>query len=438
MVWELLPYQVDIWIGAVGAGARSEELTDFVATGLACELELSVGGIWQWRMRHMDRPLAARLAAGEPWPRDLWPAEWSAIEHPDKAIVLVVAIDRPPWIRLLAQELDIRSQSWGPQVVREVAAWHLLPQVAREAVWEAFCPVARLHVLDLETREIELRARAAALAPRDETIELARQGEVYRMFVRYNDRSGRATRIVEVPFSYVLVENVDDTFLIGRLVTGLRSPISARRRGRTEQLFVVTKPWLAETRLSLRDRHQPHRPLAAYSIFSQSPTGGELTFIGRTDAAGTIVIPWHSGPLQVLWVKNGQVPLARLPVVPGSVPELVAELPSDDERLEAEGILVGVQEELLEVVVRRHILLGRIERLLRQGRRDEARQLYEELRSLRSRDDLRRYLLLQRKRLVAKDPANQKRIDLMFAKTEELLNAYLDPRPIDDLASKLR
>ncbi len=437
-VWELLPYQVEVCIGVRDSGGMAETLASRLANSLGEHLARTVGAIWQWQFRTIDQRVAARLLAGELWPRELWPAEWTAIEHPDKAILLIIDAANRPWIRLAAQEIDLRSQSWGPRILREVAGWHLVSNAALEAVWEAFCPLARLHLLDTENHQVQLRGRASALAPQDQSLQLFRPGQAFRIVIRYNDRTGRATRIVEAPFSYVELADIQEGILVGRLVTGLRSPLSARRRGRTEQLFVATKAYLPETQVVLRDRQQPGRPLAAYSVFTQSSGGGELRFLGRTDAFGILPVSCQSGGLQILWVKNGQVPLARLPLLPGSVPQVVAELPSDDERMEAEGILLGIQEELLEIVVRRHILMARIHRLVKLGQKQQAQQLLEELRSLRSRDDLRRYLLLQRKRLVAKDPVAQKRIDLMFAKTEELLSVYLDPTPIDELVSKFR
>ncbi|MCS7238117.1 MAG: hypothetical protein NZ899_07590 [Thermoguttaceae bacterium] len=437
-VWELQPYRVEIWLGVDATLNQRPKLHEELVRGIGEDLARYVGSIWEWDIRPVEPPLVRRFVVEGEWPKDLWPQHWVGLEHPDKAIVLAVTRSEDGFHRIFARELDLRSQSWGPRVKTGAATTEEILRAAFPLIWEAFCPVARLSSLDLERREGQLRIRAGGLFVRDPSLSLAHTGQIFRIYVRYNDRTGRAVRIVEVPFSYMYVNSLQETGLLAQLVSGLRSPLSARRRGRTEQLFVATKPYMSQTRLLLRDRRQPERPLVAYSVFAQDPSGGRLQYLGQTDAEGAIVIPWQSQSLKVLWVRNGQVPIARLPVALGAVPKVVAEIPSDDERLEAEGILLGVQQELLEVVTRRQLLIARIRRLLQLGQPERARQVFEQLQSLRSRDDLRRYLLTQRKRLVAREPATQKRIDQMFTKTEELLNVYLDPAPINELAAKLR
>lgn len=437
-VWELQPYRVEIWLAVDPQLPGASKLRQELLRAVDEDLDRLVGDVWQWEIRAVESPSLGRLLADAEWGKDLWPQHWVGLEHPDKAIVLSVARSGEGFLRAAARELDLRSQSWGPPVRRTMYTKEAVLRGAFELLWEAFCPVARLNSLDLERQEAQLRLRAGGLFLRDSSLSLCPEGQVFRIFIRYNDRTGRATRIVEVPFSYMYVHSSDETQLAAKLISGLRSPLSARRRGRIEQLFVATKPAVAETRLLLRDRRQPDRPLVAYGVFAQEVGGSQLRYLGQTDADGAFVIPLAGSSLQVLWIKNGQVPLARLPLAIGTLPSVVAEIPSDDERLEAEGILMGVQQELLEVVTRRQLLMVRIRRLLELGQAERARQLFDELQSLRSRDDLRRYLITQRKRSVAREPATQKRIDQMFAKTEELLNVYLDPAPINELAAKLR
>ena len=45
--------------------------------------------------------------------------------------------------------------------------------------------------------------------------------------------------------------------------------------------------------------------------------------------------------------------LARLPLVPGLEPRMTAELRGDDRRLDAEGFLVGIEQELFDLAGRR-------------------------------------------------------------------------------------
>ena len=49
--------------------------------------------------------------------------------------------------------------------------------------------------------------------------------------------------------------------------------------------------------------------------------------------------------------------MTRLPMVPGLEPQLAGEIPNHDPRLETEGFLLGMREELVDVVLRRRILM---------------------------------------------------------------------------------
>ena len=437
-VWDLLPYRVELWVAVPSGEPWAQPVLNECLQHLQEDVDRWIGPVWNYELRLVEPKIAARLVRGEPWSREVWPEHWTQVEHPDKAIVVTLTRDDLGFFHLSAQELDLRSQSWGPKIVRQIGGSHLLAEGLFEAVCEAFCPIARLVSLDLEAKTAQLRVRGGGLELPTASLRLNFPGQVYRIFVRYNDRLGRATRIQDIPFSYLLAEKTEGAVISAKLISAFRSPLSARRRGRVEQLLVATRAYLPATRLVCRDRAEPDRPLRAYWVYRQSVEGKETTLVGTTDDNGSILVPNTGEGLIVLWVKNGQVPLARLPVVPGAEEEVVAHLPRDDERLEAEAFVLGLQEELLDLVTRRQILLTRAEWYLRAGQRDRARQMLEELRSLQTLDDFRRYLLLNRKRLIASDPLAQKRIDQMFSKTEELLRAYLDPQPIETLAAKLR
>lgn len=437
-VWDLLPYRVELWVAVPSNEPWVQPVLNECLRHLQEDVDRWIGPVWNYELRLVEPKIARQLLRGKSWNRELWPEHWTQVEHPDKAIVLTLTRDDLGFFHLAAQELDLRSQSWGPKIVRQIGGAHLLTQGLFEAVCEAFCPTARLVSLDLEAKTAQLRVRGGGLELPGGSLRLNFPGQVYRIFVRYNDRLGRAIRIQDIPFSYLLAEKTEGAVISAKLISAFRSPLSARRRGRVEQLFVATRAHLPATRLVCQDRAEPDRPLRAYWVYRQSVEGKETTLVGTTDDSGSILVPNTGEGLIVLWIKNGQVPLARLPLVPGAEEEVVAHLPRDEERLEAEAFVLGLQEELLDLVTRRQILLTRAEWYLRAGERDRARQMLEELRSLQKVDDFRRYLLLNRKRLIASDPLAQKRIDQMFAKTEELLRAYLDPQPIETLAAKLR
>jgi hypothetical protein len=154
-----------------------------------------------------------------------------------------------------------------------------------------------------------------------------------------------------------------------------------------------------------------------------------------------VVPPAPSSPLRVLLLKNGGELVARLPIVPGLEPVYKAEIPDDDARLEAEGLISGYQEELVDVLTRREILVTRIRARLDKGKIDEARQLFEdELLRLPKGETLSRPLDgLKDKVLVGVTDKNaRKKIESLFDDTQELIRKHLNDKPIEALREELR
>jgi hypothetical protein len=129
--------------------------------------------------------------------------------------------------------------------------------------------------------------------------------------------------------------------------------------------------------------------------------------------------------------------LARLPIVPGLAAELVAEIPDDDQRLAAEEYITGLQEDLLDVYVRRQVLLTRAEKHIEDGEFDKAAQLVDELEGLETRSELLRKLDQQQRKLATDDARVGKKIDALFADTRTLLEKFLDPEPIEKIGRDL-
>jgi hypothetical protein len=282
-----------------------------------------------------------------------------------------------------------------------------------------------------------LRLRAAGLPVRDPALATTRPGDVFRPVVRHNDRYGKLRGVRPVEWTFLHVEERSGGVLQCRLHTGLRSPLSARRRGQFEQLAVAAIPSDRPTRLVLESRAEPDKPLPGYDVYSHPPDSKTTELIGRTDQRGSVLVPPAESPLRVLVVKNGAEFLARLPVVPGMQPELVAEIRNDDERLQAEGFIRGLQEELIDLVTRREVLVAQIRQRIEDKKFDEARDLIDELRNLEDRDDFGLYLQNEQEKVFSADALAQAKIDQMFRKTRELVNVYLDPIVIEQLERQL-
>ncbi len=469
-VWELTPYRIRV----VLAMGRAPELTDGLRAdleqGLVGRVDALIGAAWvvnvapatgalrlsvlrdveavsveqlEEELAKQESPggdvaAADRVDAAEDAPAEDEAARAQAafdLDDLDKVILLAVA-PRTAGFRVVARELDVRTRQWNAPAAAPV--WNLgkLCDAAFGVMLKAFAPLAR--IVEVEENDVTLRVRAAGFPPRDPTMVSVRPGDVFRPVVRHNDRYGKLRATLPIQWTFLTVEEVAPGGLECTLHTGLRSPLSGRRRGRYEQLALAVSPPRRPTRLVLRSRTEPHDPLLGYDVYAHAPHSKKTEPVGRTDRLGAVVVPPAERALRVLLVKHGGEFLARLPIVPGLETELTADVRNDDERLEAEGFIRGLQEELIDLVTRREVLMTQIRSRLEEEKFDEAEKLLAELRSLETRDDFALYLEQQQKKVFSADKLAQAKIDQMFSKTRKLVVAYLDPAPVEQLDRQLR
>ncbi len=135
-------------------------------------------------------------------------------------------------------------------------------------------------------------------------------------------------------------------------------------------------------------------------------------------------------PLVQLYVKSGDVVLARLPLVPGISPIEIAELADDTRRLEAEAFVRGFQGEVLDLIGLRTLLSTRVRKLVQQNKKAEAEKVMAELRALKDYSAMVETLdKLQRKLLDdSVGPVSmgaKARIDKMLQTTREMMQKFL-------------
>jgi hypothetical protein len=222
--------------------------------------------------------------------------------------------------------------------------------------------------------------------------------------------------------------------------SGYRQPFSTRRSSRVQQLAYTVKPQLESSTLKLVDRRSPDNPLVGYEVYSRPPSDEQQSnLIGRTDWRGELAIARDpQQPVQLLFIRNGQQLLAKLPVVPGDQPQWVAPLRNDDLRLEAEGFLLGVQDSLVDLVARREVLAARIRRAIEAGELDQADELLRQLRRLDTQQDFARRVEQRKQMLTSVDAQVQQKIDELFAQTRSLLGKYLNQAQVDELNRSLQ
>ena len=434
-VWELTPYRIQVLLATGPAAELTPELEADLRADLVTQVDTLIGAGWDVTVpAPADVPPALRralISSVEALTVESLPE--ASLEF-DKVIPLVV-LPGVNGYRVTARELDVRTRTWSSPVTVTARQAAKLRDAAFHAVLEAFAPLAQ--IIAVEDRQVTLRLRAAGLPARDKSVRAVTPGDVFQPVIRYNDRGGEFDRITPVPWTYLTVEKAVRAELQCKLHTGLRSPLSSRRRGRVEPLALAVIAPGKPTRLTFKSRTNPEQVLPGYDVYSHPPDSKTTTLVGRTDRRGGVLVEPAEHALRVLLVKNGGELLARLPLVPGMPGEIDAAIADDDQRLTAEGFITGFEEELVDLVTRREVLLAQVRTRVAAKQFDEADSLVRQLRRLRTRDELARHLGQEKIRLVSDDLVVQQKIDKLFADTQKLLQQHLDPDVVDQLAREL-
>jgi len=354
----------------------------------------------------------------------------------DKIMLVLVDYDERAWT-IHAVDFDVRTQLFGTPATQRVHHRARLIDGVFQCIVKAFAPLATVETVDMEKDTATLRLRAGAVPVRDPELALTKPGTIFRAAIRFNDAKGQPKRIEEVEWTFLVADAVKDAQVDSRLVTGLRGPLSSRKRGRTEQLALAVRPPDEGTKLELLSADKKPRLLAGCQVWSHPVDSKKTDLIGASDPRGAFRVPPGDGGVRVLMIKSGDTVIARLPILPGMASEMVARIPDDERRLQVEGFITGFQEEFVDMIARRQVLVSRIRSRIKTGKKEEAEKLIDELRLMAAQQDFGQNLQSARQRLVSTDARMQKKIDKLFDDTQTVVNKFLDPRQVDILEREL-
>lgn len=446
-VWELTPYRIRVLVDVEPRPELTPRLIEQMYAWAGERADTAVGAAWNLEFApappELLRPVRGGLAnlALDALPQGLLD---DAADF-DKLILASVR-SAVGGYAIEARDYDLRSRLAGSPVKLTAPQREQLPNQFFQALYTAFAPLAKIENVEeiKETKEtkVVLRLRAASLPPIDPTIAWAHAGDVFRPVMRFNERDGTLKRVNTLEWTFLTVDQVNAAELTCTLYSGLRSPLTGRRRGRVESLALLARPTGESTRLSLRSRMlagdpSTSRPMSGYAIYSHPAGSPRTVLIGRTDGDGRLTIPPDETPLRILMVKHGADTLARLPTMPGLEPELRAEIPDDDQRLVAEGVIIGIQEKFVDTIARRAQLVKQVRAALEQGNLEAAQKKMDELRKLPRQDDFLNEIRNEKQRAASDDPRIQKKIDKLFGDTREIVIRFLNPADVDNLESDL-
>ena len=433
-VWERTPYRTAI-ILIVADNTDLPAQTDMkLCDELQLQIDAHIGGAWMSSFETPSLEMREILLGGEDRISvEILPPEWMA-EY-DKLLWIVIEGGSPCY-SIRAGDFDIQTQVSSPSINGRASHPGTLAIQAFRTLCLAFTPLARVE--EVEGDQVGLRLRAASLIPENAPLRDVVPGSMFQPIVRYEDREGAVRRIDQLDWTVLQVETTKDAQLECVLYTGMRSPLSARRRGRSQQLALMMVPPERPSEITLHGFRDPFPVLPGYEVYALPPGETKATLLGRTDEQGRISVPFDpEAPLRILLVKNGTRYLARLPLVPGYETALRAPIANDDERLAAESRLMGLQEEVIDLVTEREVLSRRVEAMVEARREEEATKAYIQLRSLKSRDALLLELSQERRLAITEDDLSQRRIDAMFEETRQLVVERLNPSDIENLGAAL-
>jgi hypothetical protein len=429
----LAPYKIRVLL----ALAPAPELTAAIERDLQVELlgraESSVGAAWELSVSPAPAALRAEVAANI----ENVPAERILKDSADFDKVMLLAVEpSAAGYQVTARELDVRTRTWNAPVSRLARHLAKLHDTAMRALVAAFGPLGAIEVVDRQ--QVAVRLRASALTPRDPSIELLKPGDALRPVIRVDEAAGKGAQIVRPAWTLLRVDVVTPEKIQCRLECGLRAAELPAAAGRLESWAVGVARSGRGTRLVLQTAGRLPRPLAGYDVYRTTPDGHAAECLGRSDHNGAVIIPPAAAAMEVLLVRAGDQTLARLPLVAGGETEIAVTLPDAAPLIEAEGALLGIQEEIVERVALCEALIARAKVRIAAKRFDEAAVLLRQSRELTARDSLSQAFSAEQKRVITGDESLQRQIDSRFAETAKLLDQYLSAEPLRKLDEELK
>ena len=424
-LWEFDPYRLQLVVAVASRPELSGGFTARLTEGLIARADAYIGAAWTIEATPAKGSLASRIMHSlDTFTKEHLPDNWRS--H-DKVMLVRVDYERGQYL-LAFREFDVLTEQWQAAMTRTVRQQPLLVEEAFRGLLATFAPIAEIESAD--DKVVTLRWKAGALASRDPKLVLTPPGLIIHPFVRSLDRAGRTRKVQAIEWTYLVARKNEGGYGEAAIYSGLRGALTGKRRGRVQPLALAVRYEPDPTRLELRARTEDARPLPGYEVYAYAPDDPKTILVGHTDRQGAISIP--PGPAPAADITDQGWDRAVGPSSGGARPAAGGNiaLANDAPRLTVEAFIVGLQERLVNVVVRRHVLIARIKLRVNEGKIDAAAQLIDELRRLDSQQQFLLALDQEQQKSVSSDPLVQRKIDRMFADARKLVGQYLDPREV--------
>ncbi len=413
--WEDRPYNVRIYVAAPTESVSPILLPKNLAQTIKERCRLRWGNFWNVDVVESAKELfpTVEVSSDESNPVSELPKEWAGV---DKVFFAVLSLNT-----FEIQEFDTTTHRFGQKITVPLENRAKADDVLIQGLENVFSPLAKLEKF-AEGKAL-LSFRGKNLVPSDTPSPNA-----LLPFVRVSDRSNQLIAVSRIPWT-VLQPESDDTGVQYRLESGVRDPLGARRRGRTEIYALAVQTPMAATTLRLVPRSPKaatHDTLPHYDVFEKIPGAKTPEKIGRTASDGTFVVePMAERPVRVLVFRDGVTMVAQLPVVRGVDRDVKVPLPDDAVRLEAQAALIGLQEEMIDQVARRDILKLREKKFEEQGNQQRLRDTRTELLKMKTANRFHLEVNMLRDRFHSDDPIVERRLEKMFKDTRKMVDQFI-------------
>jgi hypothetical protein len=119
----------------------------------------------------------------------------------------------------------------------------------------------------------------------------------------------------------------------------------------------------------------------------------------------------------------------------------VADIGSDDMRLQAEAYIRGVQNAIVDLVAIRELFAARVRLRLEKGEMKEAEELLNALRDQPTNEKIANDMGKKETAFLTaigpKNPNEYRKVENLFSATREMLSKYINPKIISDLEADL-
>lgn len=353
------------------------------------------------------------------------------INQYDKIMLLSVKAS-PLGYAVSCREVDTVTRNFGLLHRRETRQRGMLPDHAFGVVYDAFRPIVRIQSVAGNGKDAEGLIRAGGLIEGPESPSKVEVNDALLPIVRTNDRLGQPKKVNGIratEWSYLHVTERDGEGVTMRLHSALRGPLGGRGGSRVQRVALKVRPRSTTTTVRLVSKGR-ERPLSGYEIYSRHVTEkNDSVFVGLTNWNGEIEVGQYGEfPLRLLYIKNGGSLLAGIPLLPGHYEFQQAAMRDDEIRLQAEAFVRSMQNIIVDTVAQRQMMTTTIEKLVKEGDREAAREELAKYRKLATLTSVLDLLNRRKKDMITSDRRMQMQIDLMFQDTQELAIEYLDDK----------